>query len=236
VKKLLFLLLSFPSIVSAADLILTGKVSASESQHFVTPWTSSWNIQLKWMPDEGEMVKKGDLVVMFDTANFESEIEQQESSLRSTAESAKEKRLNLEQAVIDAEHQLTKSRLRNEIAILEAKIPIDFRSEYEHELAQFDLIKSGKKLELAKIDLVTKNEELAAEIKTQSLEISRIEAVLKKKKQDLSKLHLYAKQDGPVLHGSHPWHGTKITIGQNVQTRWRVASIWITLPSIISSG
>ena len=224
-KSLLLLLLSFSTLTHGADLILTGKVSASQSQHFVTPWTSNWNIQLKWRPDEGEVVKKGDLVVVFDTANLESEIEQQESALRTTTEKAKETILNLEQAIIDAEHALTQSRLKHELAILEASIPIDFRSEYEHESAQFELTKAGKTFELAEIKLASKNEELKAETKKQQLEINRIDAVLSKKRMDLSKLHLYAEQDGPVLHGMHPWHGTKITVGQNVQTRWRVASI-----------
>ena len=224
-KLLLILALSFSTTIYASGLILTGKVIASKSQYFVTPWTSNWRIQLKWMPDEGEIVKKGDLVVMYDTANLEAEIEQQESALRTTTEQAKEKILNLEQDVINAEHEVTQSDLGNKLAILEAGIPLSFRSEYEHESAQFDLVKSRKMLELAKINLVSKNEELNAEINKQQIEISRIKDVLKKKQLDLSRLHLYAEQDGPVLHAMHPWHGTKITVGQNVQTRWKVASI-----------
>ena len=225
VKFLLLFLLSLSSSLQAVDLILTGQIIASESQHFVTPWTSNWNIQLKWMPDEGEIVKKGDLVVVFDTANIESEIEQQESALRLATEQAREKILKLEQEVIDSNHGLTESELRNKLAQLEAGIPVDFQTRYEFESAQFELTKAYKTLELAKIKLTSKQQELTAEIKKQQLEISRIEEVLKKKNLDLSKLHLYADQDGPVLHAMHPWHGTKIAVGQNVQTRWRVASI-----------
>ena len=224
-KILLLLLLSVSSTLLASDIILTGKIVAKESQHFFTPWTSSRNIQIKWMSEEGEVVKKGDLVVVFDTANIESEIENEESSIRLYKEQEKEKILKLEQAVINAEHGLTQSKLKHKLAILEAGIPVNFRSEYEHESAQFDLTKAGKMLELAEVKLKTSNNELLSESRKQRIEIIRREAVIKKKKIDLSGLHLYAVQDGPVLHAVHPWHGTKISIGQTVRTLWRVASI-----------
>lgn len=198
---------------------------AGQSQNFVTPWTQNWNIQLKWMRDEGDLVEKGELIVVYDTANLEAEIEQQESNLRSNMEQAKEKVLNLEQEVINAEHNLSQAKIKSKLAILEANIPSDFRSEYEHESAQFEMTKTAKELEQAKIKLTSKNQELNSERKKQQLETNRIGAVLKKKQADLSKLHLYANQAGPVLHAMHPWNGTKITVGQNVQTRWRVASI-----------
>ncbi len=222
---LLLLLTSISTSILTADILLTGRIEAKESQHFFAPWTSSRNIQIKWMPEEGEILKKGDLVVVFDTSNIESEIEKEESSLRLVIEQAKEKKLKLEQAVIDAEHGLTQSKLKNKLAILEAGIPVSFRSEYEHESAQFELTKAGKMLELAKVKLQTSNKELRSENRKQELEIIRRLAVIKKKKFDLSGLHLYAEQEGPVLHAVHPWHGTKISIGQTVRTLWRVASI-----------
>ncbi len=224
-KILLLLLLSVSSTFLASDVILTGKIVAKESQHFFTPWNSNRTTQIRWMLEEGEIVKKGDLVVVFDTANIESEIENEESSLRLYTEQAKEKVLKLEQAVIDAEHGLTQSKLKNKLSILEAGIPVNFRSEYEHESAQFELTKAGKMLELAEVKLITSNKELRSENKKQSIEIMRREAVIKKKKNDLSGLHLYAEQDGPVLHAVNPWYGTKISIGQTVRSLWRVASI-----------
>ena len=225
VKILLLLLLSVSTSLFASDIILTGKIVAKESQHFITPWNSSRTTQIRWMVEEGDIVKKGDLVVVFDTANIESEIESEESSLRLYKEKAKEKVLKLEQAVIDAEHGLTQSKLKNKLSILEAGIPVNFRSEYEHESAQFELTKAGKMLELAEVKLITSNKELRSENKKQSIEIMRREAVIKKKKNDLSGLHLYAAKDGPVLHAVNPWYGTKISIGQTVRTLWRVASI-----------
>lgn len=224
-KLLLLILINLSSSIAYADLILTGKMVAGESQNFVAPWTQTWKIQLKWMQQEGNIVQKGDLVVVFDTANLEAEIEQQESTLRASKEQAKEKILNLEQQVIDAEHGLSQAKIKKKLAFLEANIPKKFRSEYEYESAQFDKTKTTKEVTKASIKLTNKNQQLAAERKKQALEVFRIGEALKKKQNDLEKLHLYANQSGPVLHAMHPWRGTKITVGQNVQTRWKVASI-----------
>ncbi len=223
IKLLLIVSLSFSAL--QADLLLTGKIVAGQSQNFITPWSNNWSIQLEWMRDEGDLVEKGELVVVYDTANLESEIEQQEASLRSSKEKAREKILKLEQDIIDAEHDYTQAGIKHKMAILESEIPDNFRSEYEHESAQFDKIKTAKELEKAQVKLQSKKKEMTAEISRQKLEVNRIEAVLQKKETDLAKLHLYAEQSGPVLHAMNPWDGNKITAGQSVRTMWKVASI-----------
>ncbi|MCP3669680.1 MAG: HlyD family efflux transporter periplasmic adaptor subunit [Gammaproteobacteria bacterium] len=224
-KKLLPLLLSFSISAHASDLILSGKIVSGASQYFEAPFISSNNIQLEWMTKEGETVSKGDLIVVFNTSDLVSEIEQQKSNLRTIQEQTKEKLLILEQGVITAEHDLAQLDLKQKLAALEAEIPAGFRSKYEYESTQYDLNKANKLLELAKTNLAGKKQELSAEGDKQQLEIKRIEIVLTKKETDLSRLHLYANQDGTVLHGMNPWLGTKITSGQIVDIQWRVASI-----------
>ncbi len=80
-------------------------------------------------------------------------------------------------------------------------------------------------MELARTNLTRKKLELAAKGNKQHLEIKHIEAELTKLKAGLSRMHLYANQDGTVLHGRHPWLGGKITRGQIVRIQWIVASI-----------
>jgi len=74
---LLIAILSLSSHAAAKELLLTGKIKAGEVQNFTVPWSQNWRQQIKWLKPEGEIVERGDLVVLFDTANLDSQIEQQ---------------------------------------------------------------------------------------------------------------------------------------------------------------
>ncbi len=224
-KRLPTLLLSFFCTVCHADLLLTGTVIADRSQVFITPFVSDWKAQLQWMREEGVQVEKNDVIVVFDTANLASEIEQQEAQLDSAREQAKENILNLEQEMIEAEHGLNQAQLEYQLASLDVDIPANFRSDYEIENADFALMEADKKLQQARTDLQIKKEALAAEEKKQGYEIERIESALGKLQLDLDGMRMRADHSGVVLHASHPWYGTKITIGSSVQTGWQVASV-----------
>ncbi|WP_168204022.1 HlyD family secretion protein [Aliikangiella coralliicola] len=210
---------------SADSVILTGKIKAGDVQNFTTPWSENWRLQIKWMKPEGQMVEQGDLVVLFDTASLDTQIEQQKVSLRQAQEKAKESRLRLEQEVIDAEHALVKAQLEFQLAKLSVNVPTKFRSDFEKDNIGFDFKKANKMLEQAKTKLKTAQAALVAEEKKQVLEIKRIGAILKKKESELAFMQLKALRKGTVLHAMHPWNGSKITEGQSVQTSWNVASI-----------
>ena len=177
------------------------------------------------MKPEGEVAEQDELVVLFDTANLDSQIEQQEVQLRQSKEKAKESLLGLEQKIIDAEHALEKAKLEHQLAKLTVEVPTKFRSDFEKDNLEFDYKKTGTLLEQAKTKLQTAKDELVAEQKKQSIETQRISAILEKYKRELNLLQIKASRKGTVLHAMHPWNGTKISEGQSVQTAWRVASI-----------
>ncbi|MCW9016981.1 MAG: efflux RND transporter periplasmic adaptor subunit, partial [Kangiellaceae bacterium] len=209
----------------AEEVILTGRVKAGDVQNFTVPWSETWRQQIKWMKPEGEIVEQGELVVLFDTANLDSQVEQQEVQLRQSKEKAKESLLGLEQKIIDAEHALEKARLEHQLAKLVVEVPTKFRSDFEKDNLEFDYKKTGTLLEQARTKLQTAKDELIAERKKQAIETQRISAILEKYKRSLNLLQIKAMRKGTVLHAMHPWNGTKISEGQSVQTAWRVASI-----------
>ncbi|PIP80837.1 MAG: hypothetical protein COW84_03120 [Gammaproteobacteria bacterium CG22_combo_CG10-13_8_21_14_all_40_8] len=206
-------------------VILTGKIKPGDVQSFITPWSSSYRLQIKWMKPEGESVEKEDLVVLFDTANLDSEIEQEKVKLRQSKNTAQQKTLELEQKIIDAEHDLIKAKLEYQLAKLAADVPIQYRSNLEKDNIAFEYIKAQKTLERATTDLKTAQNELDSETQKQILEVKRIGETLTKKESELALLQLKAERSGTVIHAMHPWDGSKITEGQNVQTSWMVASI-----------
>ncbi len=220
------LLLLFSNFVSAeGKVLLTGKIVAGDTQNFSVPWSQTWRQQIKWMKPEGETVETGELVVLFDTSNLDSQIEQEEVTLRQSKDKALKSRLDLEQKLINAEHDLIKTKLELKLAKFLNDVPARFRSGFEQDTIQFDLKKSIKLFQQNQIKLKTAQDSLVAENKKQQLEIDRIASILAKKQKEIDLLQLKADRKGTVLHAMHPWDGSKISEGQSVQSSWAVASI-----------
>ena len=54
---------------------LTGELEAVTSENLVVPRTPSWLLSIRWLADEGSVVKKGDRVVEFDSSSFAGTLE-----------------------------------------------------------------------------------------------------------------------------------------------------------------
>lgn len=211
--------------VNADELLLTGEIELLDSQEFITPWTRRFQIPIQWMAPEGSVVKKDELVVVFDPGDLITEIEQNETTLEDNAQGEQETILRLRQEFIDAQYGLTTAELRLQIAANKAKVPASYQSQLEHETAQFELEKAKNDLDKAQTKLDSKRQELAAEEKSIALEVERIQARLANDRATLEEMFLYAEREGPVLYSNHPWRGIKFEEGQNVQAGMRVATI-----------
>jgi multidrug resistance efflux pump len=223
ISTFIVIILSISNI--QAKTLLTGKVVAGNVQQFTVPWSQTWRQQIKWMKPEGETVERDDLVVLFDTSNLDSQIEQEEVNLRNANDKAIKSKLDLELKLINAEHDLTKAKLELNLADFLNNVPEKFRSGFEKDTIQFDYKKSKETFQQNKVKLTTAKKALQADIDKQEIEVERIGAILENKQQELKKLQLRANRKGTVLHAMHPWDGSKISEGQSVQSTWSVASI-----------
>ncbi len=222
---LLILTIASQPLLAENPLLLTGQIKPGDVQNFTTPWSQNWRQQIKWMKPEGEMVEKDDLVVLFDTANLDTQIEQEKVNLGQAKDKAQKSRLDLEQEVIDAEHALVEAQLELKLVKLSADVPDRFKSKLDIDSIAFDYKKARQILEQSVIKLETSKNTLIAEEQKQALEVQRISSILTKKENELQLLQLHAKRKGTVLHAVNPWDGSKIAVGQSVQTSWNVASI-----------
>src|SRR5262245_58078208 len=88
-------------------LILTGELDAASSENLVGPRTSQWQIQLRWLEEDGTPVKAGQRVAEFDNSAFVAELS--------------EKQL----AAIQAYDDLEKQRAQNAITIADKGFEVD---------------------------------------------------------------------------------------------------------------
>jgi len=209
----------------AESFLLSGQVKTQDSQVFYAPKTDNWRVQLKWMLPEGDVAKPGDVVVVFDSAGIEGKIEQAKAGLISAEDELFRVTSESNQKLIEAEHQVKRTRLLLDKAKIDAGIGKDYISAFDYEKYQLNYEKAI--VEHAKATERLKQVKLSNQvaIKKKELEIAKNKTELAYQQSKLSKMRLTAQDEGAILYGKHPWNGEKVFVGMTAQPSWKIAEI-----------
>lgn len=217
------------NIVKTGDftqtLVLTGSLEAQKAELFVVPLTNTWQIQVKWMINEGEYAKPGDPVVRFDTSSVNADIVQLEDSLLLKQEQKKQKEDELNHQQFELDVNVKKAEVAYKKAEIDATIPRGIEADYDFDRKQLELKRANQLLEAAQRDKLLKLEALKAEIARIGIEIQEAQAQLDRSRTILDKLTLIATTAGPVIYSQNRWQGRKIQVGDNVFPGLTVATI-----------
>lgn len=206
--------------------LLTGVIASAENQLVSAPKSENWQVQIQWMADEGSIVKKGDLVVVFDAGSIQAQLEQSEERLDMEKLELHQIEMNLQQAVIEAQGRLKLAKIMVEKTQVEASIPDGEISDYEkgkhviaYEKAIVEKIKAEESHKL-------KQQEQMVGIEKQKIEIIKLTENIAYKSSQLSKMSVVAQVTGPVSYMMHPHSpGEKIAAGMNVRVSWKVLMV-----------
>ncbi len=228
-RRLCFLLIAtlfHPISVYAQDyLFVTGFVEAKNKQSFSTPDSDSWQLQIKWLAAEGELVAAGDTVVVFESASVESEVEAEEAKLRKAEAESKKRLQELRLELIESKSSLEIARLELEKASLEASIPEAHLTKIVYEQNLLEQKKRTVDLQDAEKEFEQKQAELVNQEKTIKIEYLAALSELERKRKLLSGLSQKAERAGTVIYVRHPWNGRKIKAGDTVQKGFSVLEI-----------
>jgi len=228
-KLVIFIALStinmLPQVFAQTPLILSGQIKASDNQTFYAPKTDNWRVQVQWLLPEGDIAKKGDLVVVFDSGSIQSQIEQEKVSLIAANEELFRISSSGEHSLLEATYGQKRTALLLDKARIDASISVEHLSKYDYQKNQLDLEKAvvanAKSLENLKQVKVAKG--VAAT--KQKITITKHEDKLKYNEHKLKQMSVYAERSGPVLYGTHPWTGEKVFVGMTAQPSWKIAEI-----------
>lgn len=219
------MLLTSSPLWAKGAIIFSGQVKAGDNQTFFSPKTDNWRVQVQWMLPEGEIAKKGDLVVVFDGSSIESTIEQTTTSLLAAEEEQFRLQGKAEQDILEATFNHKRSELTLEKARIDAKVSKEHLSEYDYQQNQLNyekaLVEEAKTKEQLQQTKIANN----VALNKQKLTISQLKQTLSYNKNKLGKMGLRAERSGPVIYGNHPWNGEKVFVGMTAQPSWLIAEI-----------
>ncbi|MCF2949466.1 HlyD family efflux transporter periplasmic adaptor subunit [Paraglaciecola aquimarina] len=206
--------------------LLTGVISSAENQLVTAPKSDNWQVQIQWMAEEGSIVNKGDLVVVFDSGGIQAEVEQSQEQLEMEKLELKQIEMRLQQAVIDAQGRLKLAEIMVEKTKIQASIPDGEISAYEkgkHVIAyEKSLVEKIKAEESYKLSL----EEQKVGIQKQKIQIIKLKENIAYKSNQLTKMSVVSQVTGPVSHMMHPYMpGEKVATGMNVRVSTKVLMV-----------
>jgi multidrug resistance efflux pump len=210
--------------------LLTGELAAERGETLVVPRTKAFQLAIRWLAEDGSLVKAGDPVAAFDNSQFASDLEEK----RLTAFDAAS---DLERAVAEARSKeaekgfaVEKARSEVEKARIAAEVPKDLLSLREYQERQLALERARSELAKAKVDLAAERQESAADVQIQKIALEKARREIRTAEQAIEVLTLRAPRDGMVLVADHPFEARKLQVGDTIWVGMNVA----TLPDLSS--
>lgn len=211
-------------------LLLTGELAAERGEQLVVPRTNAFQLQVRWMAEDGVRVKAGDPVVSFDNSQFASDLEEKRLSASQAgsqlASAEAESRTTLAQKRFDLE----KARSELEKARIAAALPKDLLSLRDYQERQLALKRAQSELEKAQAALSTQGKVSSTDLQVQKISLEKSRREIHDAEEAIESLTLRAPRDGMMLVGKHPWEGRKLQVGDTVWVGMAVA----TLPDLSS--
>jgi len=203
--------------------LLTGQLAAVHADQLVVPRIPSWETTIRWMEEEGTVVKAGQRVVEFDTAAFATDLGEKRLAWDQADADLERAQADQDGALADAEFQVAQKTIAAEKARIAAEIPEEF-------LRGKDWQENQMALERARTDLAKAGEDLQAKKVSSAETIHQKKIALEKARRELEAasaamdgMVLKAPRDGILVIAEHPWQGRKLQVGD---------SVWVGMPVV----
>lgn len=209
----------------ADRLLLTGEVVASRAHVLFVPQTALFQLQVRWMAENGAVVAAGERVIEFDNTGVAADLDQKRQGVKTAAEELEKKRAAL--ATAEAEKRFAVDQRRSEVdkARLHARIPKELMALREWQEAQLALTRAEAALAAAGKELEAQRRSGAADLALAEIEHTRKEREIQEAEGAIAALTLRAPVAGTVLLADHPWEGRKLQVGDTLWPGMTVATL-----------
>ena len=204
-------------------LLLTGELAAERAVELKVPRTPSWQVQVRWMAEDGTAVRAGDRVVELDNSSFTEELEQKRAGAEDASTELVRRQAEVRSSLAEKEWMVEQKKSELAKAKLAAAVPPDLISVRDHQDRQLTLRRAEVELAKAERDLAAEREAAAADLEVQRITLRRSQREIAQAEQSIDALVLRAPRDGIALVANHPWEGRKLREGDNAFVGMTVA-------------
>lgn len=217
------------AIVRAGPLedvfLLTGELHAMHSLELVTPRSDSWEVQIKWLAEDGAELLSGDRAIEFDNTPVLQTIEEKKLRMIQSEIDLESRGAALAAEEDDKRFALERAEIASEKARAEAAVPEDLlerRKWQERQAAlrysEAALQKAGLELEAFEVSAKADLEVLRIARDTAARDIAAAEATV-------DALSIRAPRDGIFIIGDYWREERKLQVGDSAWAGLTIATI-----------
>jgi biotin carboxyl carrier protein len=204
---------------------MTGDLRAASSVGLTVPRTDSWQLAIRWLADDGTIVKAGDKVLEFDNSAFTAQLEEKHLGV---LEAAMTLRAAQDLSAIETATKATVVRqvtIALEKATVRADVPADLLPGRDAQERQLEKKRAEVVAEKAGRDLAAQRDGAALELHIKQIELDKARRAIEAAEKTIAELVIVAPRDGLIVVEDHPWLGRKIHVGDTVQPGMTVVSL-----------
>ncbi len=208
-----------------SQVLLTGELIARQSDELTVPRSPSWQVEIRWLVDDGAVVEAGAPIAILDSSSFTADLE--DRRLKAAESRRRIEKIAAEGAAAEAEKAFAveEKRAAVEKARARANVPADLLPPSEVEERKTALVEAVTELTKAEAELETRRVVGRSDLEVERLALARAERDISAAESVRAALELRAPRAGVVLLGRHPWEERKLREGDTVWVGMTVASL-----------
>jgi multidrug resistance efflux pump len=181
--------------------VLTGELEAEQAVAFIAPNVGQWPIQIQRLPQNGSVLRAGDVVVEFDSSQLAANLESQRMAVIRAEAALESARLRAEATVAEKALELRRRRAARDKAEVSASVPPELRAERDYERLRLDFESAELETAEAAAALASAERSAAAEVGIHEVALQKASDALRYSERSLEQLRLTAPRDGVLVLG-----------------------------------
>ncbi len=206
-------------------VLLTGELEAAQAAELIVPRTPHWQVEVRWLAENGSPVRAGEKVVDLDNSAVSSDLEDKEISLREKLSELVSREAELAGQTREKEFAVDTAKAELEKARIRAKVPEGIVPRQELEDRRLALDKARAGLDKAEAELASQRASARADLEVLRIDVRKARREIGAAREAIDRLTLYAPRDGIFLVADQPWQRRPIQVGDSVWTGLVVGTI-----------
>jgi hypothetical protein len=195
-------------------VVLTGELHPVSAVELALPSTDQQQLAIRWMIDDGAVVKAGDRVLAFDDAPFTNRLQESRAQLRQA-----ELQLQLLHdagalRVADKQLAVRRQQIARDKARLQAEVPADLLAGRAVQTNQHAVVRAETGLRKAENELAAMVADNQLQERIKQIELDKTRRAIATAEQAIHALGVDAPRDGVIVVDDNPWTGHKFHVGE----------------------
>ncbi|TWX55207.1 efflux RND transporter periplasmic adaptor subunit [Colwellia hornerae] len=195
----------------------SGELESKQTAMIAPPSVSRmWQYQIKQLTPENTRVKKGEVIVAFDSKKVMDRLVDKQADLDRAQKELENKKIKEEESEQELILSIAEKQMEYEKAERKADIIDNSRAENDRKKSVIDFTIAENDLFLAKERLTFHKNNKALNLKLAKGKVNRLTAEVNDFKSDIERLKVKAPIDGMVIYRAN-WQGEKPAVGESIQ-------------------